>query len=100
VELPVLLPEEKLEVGFEMQYRSGGENARGDGTAKGLAIGPTLGGHQPKRASIFPRALVALITPQPSKSRPSFPFPSVDQKRAMPKNRRRPLIGGGAGSDC
>jgi len=42
VEVPVLLPEEKLEVGLEMQYRSGGENARGDGTAKGLAIGPTL----------------------------------------------------------
>jgi hypothetical protein len=42
VEVPVLLPEEKLEIGLEMQYRSGGENARGDGTAKGLAIGPTL----------------------------------------------------------
>ena len=42
VEVPVLLPEEKLEVGLEMQYRSGGEAARGDGTAKGFAIGPTL----------------------------------------------------------
>ena len=42
VEIPVLLPDEKLEVGLEMQYRSGGENARHDGTAKGLAIGPTL----------------------------------------------------------
>jgi hypothetical protein len=42
VEVPVLLPEEKLEIGLEMQYRSGGENARADGTAKGLAIGPTL----------------------------------------------------------
>lgn len=42
VEVPVLLPEEKLEVGIEMQYRSGGETTRGDHTAKGLAIGPTL----------------------------------------------------------
>lgn len=42
VEVPVLLPEEKLEMGLEMQYRSGGETVRGDGTAKGLAIGPTL----------------------------------------------------------
>ncbi len=42
VEIPILLPEEKLEAGLEMQYRSGGETARGDGTTKGLAIGPTL----------------------------------------------------------
>ena len=42
VEVPVLLPEEKLEVGLEMQYRSGGETTRGDGTTKGFAIGPTL----------------------------------------------------------
>jgi hypothetical protein len=42
VEYPVLLPDEKLEIGAEVQYRSGGENARGDGTTKGLAIGPTL----------------------------------------------------------
>ncbi len=42
VEMPVLLPDEKLEAGLEMQYRSGGENARLDGTVKGLAIGPTL----------------------------------------------------------
>ena len=42
VEVPGLLPEEKLEVGLEMQYRSGGEAARSDGTAKGFAIGPTL----------------------------------------------------------
>ncbi|MEO6970313.1 MAG: hypothetical protein ABI217_05415 [Chthoniobacterales bacterium] len=42
IEVPVLLPEEKLEVGLEMQYRSGGETARGDGTTKGFAIGPTL----------------------------------------------------------
>src|SRR5205807_3952541 len=43
VEVPVLLPEEKLEVGLEMQYRSGGEAPRRDNsTIKGLAIGPTL----------------------------------------------------------
>ncbi len=42
VEVPVLLPEEKLEVGLEMQYRSGGETTRSDGTTKGFAIGPTL----------------------------------------------------------
>ena len=42
VEVPVLLPEEKLEVGFEMQYRSGAEIIGREGTTKGLAIGPTL----------------------------------------------------------
>src|SRR5207248_8730076 len=42
VEIPVLLPEEKLEVGLEMQYRSGGEALGLNGTTKGLAIGPTL----------------------------------------------------------
>jgi hypothetical protein len=42
IEVPVLLPEEKLEVGLEMQYRSGGETAGFRGTTKGLAIGPTL----------------------------------------------------------
>src|SRR5207302_6337036 len=42
IEMPVLLPEEKLEVGLEMQYRSGGETAGFRGTTKGLAIGPTL----------------------------------------------------------
>ena len=42
IEMPVLLPEEKLEVGLEMQYRSGGETAGFRGTTKGLEIGPTL----------------------------------------------------------
>jgi hypothetical protein len=42
IEVPVLLPEEKLEVGLEMQYRSGGETIGHEGTTKGLAIGPTL----------------------------------------------------------
>jgi hypothetical protein len=42
IEMPILLPEEKLEVGLEMQYRSGGETVGPNGTTKGLAIGPTL----------------------------------------------------------
>jgi hypothetical protein len=42
VEVPVLLPEEKLEVELEMQYRSGGETIEPDRTIKGLVIGPTL----------------------------------------------------------
>src|SRR5262245_10134237 len=42
VEVPVLLPEEKLEVGLEMQYRSSGETLEPDRTVKGLVIGPTL----------------------------------------------------------
>ena len=42
IEMPVLLAEEKLEVGLEMQYRSGGETTGFRGTTKGLAIGPTL----------------------------------------------------------
>lgn len=42
VEIPILLPEEKLEVGLETQYRSGGETVRGRDSVKGFAIGPTL----------------------------------------------------------
>src|SRR6516162_1917528 len=42
VEVPVLLSEEKLEVGIEMQYRSGGETIDSMRTIKGLVIGPTL----------------------------------------------------------
>jgi hypothetical protein len=42
VEVPVLLSEEKLEVGLEMLYRSGGETIEPDRTIKGLVIGPTL----------------------------------------------------------
>ena len=42
IEVPVLLPEEKLEVGLEMQYRSGGETIGQAGTTRGFAIGPTL----------------------------------------------------------
>src|SRR5439155_1412991 len=50
VEIPVLLPEEKLEVGLEMQYRSGGEALGLNGTTKGLAIGPTLAWRPTKNA--------------------------------------------------
>src|SRR5438270_14034705 len=42
IEVPILLPDEKLEVGLEMQYRSGGETIGRERTTKGLAIGPTL----------------------------------------------------------
>jgi len=42
VEVPVLLPEEKLEVGLEMQYRSGGQTIGLERTIKGLVVGPTL----------------------------------------------------------
>jgi hypothetical protein len=42
IEIPVLLPEEKLEIGVEMQYLSGGEAVGPKRTTKGLAIGPTL----------------------------------------------------------
>src|SRR5438105_8267197 len=50
IEIPVLLPEEKLEVGLEMQYRSGGEALGLNGTTKGLAIGPTLAWRPTKNA--------------------------------------------------
>jgi hypothetical protein len=50
VEIPVLLPEEKLEVGLEMQYRSGGESVGRVGSTKGLAIGPTLAWRPTKNA--------------------------------------------------
>lgn len=42
IEAPILLPEEKLEIGVETLYRSGGERPELARTAKGLSIGPTL----------------------------------------------------------
>jgi hypothetical protein len=50
VEVPVLLPEEKLEIGLEMQYRSGGETIEPEHTIKGLVIGPTLAWRPTKSA--------------------------------------------------
>lgn len=50
VEIPVLLPEEKLEVGIEMQYRSGGEPIGGIESPRGFAIGPTLAWRTTKNA--------------------------------------------------
>ena len=50
VEVPVLLPEEKLEVGVEMQYQSGGERIGRRRSTKGLAIGPTLAWRPTKNA--------------------------------------------------
>ena len=50
VEVPVLLPEEKLEVGLEMQYRSGGEPIGSIKSPRGFAIGPTLAWRPTKKA--------------------------------------------------
>ena len=50
IEVPVLLPEEKLEVGLEMQYLSGAETIGHGGTTKGLAIGPTVAWRPTKNA--------------------------------------------------
>ena len=50
VEVPVLLPEEKLEVGLEMQYRSGGEPIGSIESPRGFAIGPTLAWRPTKKA--------------------------------------------------
>jgi hypothetical protein len=50
VEIPVLLPEEKLEVGLEMQYRSGGEPIGSIESPRGFAIGPTLAWRPTKKA--------------------------------------------------
>ena len=50
VEVPVLLPEEKLEVGLEMQYRSGGEPIGSIESPRGFAIGPTLALRPTKKA--------------------------------------------------
>jgi hypothetical protein len=50
VEVPVLLPEEKLEVGLEMEYRSGGETIGLERKTQGLAIGPTLAWRPTKNA--------------------------------------------------
>ncbi len=50
VEIPVLLPEEKLEVGIEMQYRSGAEPIGGIESPRGFAIGPTLAWRPTKNA--------------------------------------------------
>ena len=52
IEVPVLLPEEKLEVGLEMEYRSGGETIEPQPTTKGFAIGPTLSWRPTKSARL------------------------------------------------
>jgi hypothetical protein len=49
VEVPILLPEERLEVGLEMQYRHAEETIRGDDHARGFVIGPTLAWRPTKR---------------------------------------------------
>src|SRR6202030_1028154 len=76
IEVPVLLPEEKLEIGLEMQYRSGSETIGHEGITKGSAIGPTI----PVAAS-------------PKGMRSSIPFPRwrgerrISPRRAWPRCR-------------
>jgi hypothetical protein len=41
-EVPILLPEEKVEIGIEMQYRSGGEQFGSLRSGKGVQVGPTI----------------------------------------------------------
>jgi len=48
IEIPVLLPEEQLEIGLEMQYRHSDEGER----ARGFVIGPTLGWRPTKNVRI------------------------------------------------
>jgi hypothetical protein len=50
IEIPVLLPEEELEIGMEMQYQSSGERIGEGGATKGFAIGPTLAWRPNKKA--------------------------------------------------
>jgi hypothetical protein len=50
VEVPVLLPEERLEVGLEMQYRHADEAIAGTDQPRGFVIGPTLAWRPTKSA--------------------------------------------------
>lgn len=61
VEIPVLLPEEQLEVGLEMQYRHDDER----GYARGFIIGPTLGWRPTKNVRIDLSPLVGCTGDSP-----------------------------------
>ncbi len=50
VEIPVLLPEERLEVGLEMQYRHAEETIVRSDQPRGFAVGPTLAWRPTKSA--------------------------------------------------
>ena len=50
VEVPVLLPEERLEVGLEMQYRHSDERITNVDQPRGFAVGPTLAWRPTKSA--------------------------------------------------
>src|SRR6266446_3390820 len=65
IEMPVLLPEEKLEVGLEMQYQSGGETTGREGTTKGVAIGPTLAWRPTKKMRFVLAALTCCMHRKP-----------------------------------
>ncbi len=90
VEVPVLLPDEKLEVGLEMQYRSGGEDARLDASAKGVAIGPTLAWRPSTKARLDLSPLFGCSDHTPAvEVFAILPSPSADRKQGMQKDRRR-----------
>ncbi len=66
VEIPVILPDEKLEVGVEMQYRSGGESAGAMRSTKGLAVGPTLAYRPTKSARLDLSPLLGCLEHAPA----------------------------------
>jgi hypothetical protein len=52
IEVPIILPDEKLEAGVEMQYRSNAEPVGAAQSIKGLLIGPTLAWRPSKTARL------------------------------------------------
>lgn len=90
VEMPVLLPEKRLKVGLEVQYRGGGETTRENGTMKGFGLGPTLSGHFLTKVHFDLSPLFGWSVHIPtSKSSPPFRCRSADPKPATPKNQPR-----------
>src|SRR5262249_47059520 len=88
VEVPVLLPEEKLEVGIEMQYRSGGELPGRNGTTKGLVIGPTLAWRPTTKARFDLSPLIGCSDHTQSKCSRYFPYLSAALRK---EKQKRPL---------
>src|SRR5207253_10332916 len=52
VEVPVLLPEERLEIGLEMQYRHAEDRISRANQPRGFVIGPTLAWRPTKSARV------------------------------------------------
>jgi len=89
VEVPVLLPEEKLEVGLEMQYRSGGEPIGSIKSPRGFAIAQlSLGVRPRRRVSIFRRSSDGAITHPQSKCSRSFRSPLAVPRLGRPRRPR------------